>query len=109
VASLLGHSKYVFSVAFHPTEPLLATGGEDSKAKLWKIKELLLHIAGAPQRGGAIIRHHKKHLSRKVKRYASKRIKKNINININKYRKSKKTKAKTKTRRYRRFIKSENI
>ena len=69
------------------------------------IKELLLHIAGAPQRGGAIIRHHKKHLSRKVKRYASKRIKKNINININKYRKSKKTKTKTKTKtkRYRKF------
>ena len=101
VATLDGHSKYVNSVAFHPTEPLLATGGDDGKAKLWKIKELLLHIAGAPQRGGAIIRHHKKHLSRKVKRYASKRIKKNINININKYRKSKK--AKTKTKRYHKF------
>jgi WD40 repeat protein len=102
VASL-GHMKYVNSVAFHPTEPLLATGGDDGKAKLWKIKDLLLHIARAPQRGGAIIRHHKKRLSRKVKRYASKRIKKNINININKYRKSKKTKAKTKTRRYRKI------
>jgi WD40 repeat protein len=104
VASL-GHMKYVNSVAFHPTQPLLATGGDDGKAKLWKIKDLLLHIARAPQRGGAIIRHHKKRLSRKVKRYASKRIKKNINININKYRKSKKTKAKTKTKtkRHHRF------
>ena len=99
VATLEGHSSSVFSVAFHPTEPLMATGSDDGTAKLWKIKELLSHIKRAPQGGGSIIRHHKKRLSRKLKRYASKRIKKNVNINRNKYRKSKK--AKTKTKRYR--------
>lgn len=32
-----GHSKYVYSVAFHPTAPLLATGSNDKTAKLWKL------------------------------------------------------------------------
>jgi WD40 repeat protein len=143
--TLEGHSNWVFSVAFHPTAPLLATGSKDLTAKLWRlssdnssatcvatlkkhawvtsiafhptapilafanynsiqlfeISKLLLRIKPAPQGGGLITRHHKKRLSRKVKRYASKRIKKNRNRN--KYQKSKKAKAKTKTRRYRRF------
>ena len=44
--------------------------------------------------GGSIIRNHKKRSSRKLKRYASKRIKRNRNRNRNKYRKSKKAKTK---------------
>ena len=101
VATLEGHSVPVSSVAFHPTAPLLATGSSDNTAKLWKIKNLLSRVS--PQGGGSIIRHHKKRLSRKLKRYASKRIKKNRNRN--KYQKSKKakTKTKTKTRRYRKI------
>ena len=99
VATLEGQSDPVSSVAFHPTAPLLATGSSDKTAKLWKIKDLLSHINRSPQGGGSIIRHHKKRLSRKLKRYASKRIKKNRNRN--KYQKSKK--AKTKTKCYRKF------
>jgi WD40 repeat protein len=101
VATLEGHSGYVMSVAFHPTVPLLATGSWDRTAKLFEISKLLLRIKPAPQGGGLITRHHKKRLSRKVKRYASKRIKKNRNRN--KYQKSKKAKTKTKTRRYRKI------
>ena len=146
--TLQGHSDFIFSLAFHPTAPLLATGGRDKTAKLWhlssdnssvtclatlgghrdsvnsvafhptaplfaianynsiqlfEISKLLLRIKPAPQGGGLITRHHKKRLSRKVKRHTSKRIKKNVNINRNKYRKSKKAKAKTKTQRYRKF------
>ena len=36
-ATLEGHSHSVWSVAFHPTAPLLATGSGDNTAKLWKI------------------------------------------------------------------------
>ena len=36
VATLAGHSGHVSSVAFHATEPLLATGGWDGTAKVWK-------------------------------------------------------------------------
>ena len=36
VATLAGHSSYVYSVAFHPTAPLLATGSWDKTAKLWR-------------------------------------------------------------------------
>ena len=38
VAALEGHSRYVTSVAFHPTAPLLATGsGDDDKTvRLWR-------------------------------------------------------------------------
>jgi len=36
VATLEGHSGYVYSVAFHPTAPLLATGSLDHTAKLWR-------------------------------------------------------------------------
>ncbi len=32
-----GHSKYVTSVAFHPTAPLLATGSWDRTVKLWRL------------------------------------------------------------------------
>ena len=35
VATLEGHSGYVWSVAFHPTANLLATGSRDRTAKLW--------------------------------------------------------------------------
>ena len=49
---------------------------------------------GSSSDGGSIIRHHKKRSSRKLKRYASKRIKRNRNRNRNKYRKSKKAKTK---------------
>ena len=35
IASLGGHGNSVTSVAFHPTEPLLATGSSDTTAKLW--------------------------------------------------------------------------
>ena len=37
VATLLGHSGSVFSVAFHPTAPVLATGSRDNTAKLWRL------------------------------------------------------------------------
>ena len=33
-----GHSNLVCSVAFHPTEPLLATGSDDNTAKVWRLK-----------------------------------------------------------------------
>jgi WD40 repeat protein len=29
----------IYSVAFHPTAPLLATGSQDKTAKLWKLFE----------------------------------------------------------------------
>ena len=35
VATLEGHSSFVFSVAFHPTAPLLATGSRDKTLRLW--------------------------------------------------------------------------
>ena len=35
VATLEGHSKWVLSVAFHPTAPLMATGNHDSTVILW--------------------------------------------------------------------------
>jgi WD40 repeat protein len=37
VATLEGHSDWVFRVAFHPTLPLLATASWDSTAKLWRL------------------------------------------------------------------------
>ena len=36
VATLAGHSNSVWSVAFHPTAPLLATGSDDKTVKLWR-------------------------------------------------------------------------
>ena len=36
VATLVGHSNYIRSVAFHPTAPLLATGSEDKTVRLWQ-------------------------------------------------------------------------
>jgi WD40 repeat protein len=129
VAILREHTGYVRSVAFHPTEPLMATGSEDKTVKLWKIKDIFDKLstpritptppitskvitsqASSPGKasntdyhrlpgGGSIIRHHKKRSSRKLKRYASKRIKRNRNRNRNKYRKSKKAK----TKRYRKL------
>ena len=36
VATLEGHSNSVWSVAFHPTAPVLATGSSDKTAKLWR-------------------------------------------------------------------------
>ena len=36
VATLAWHSCPVYSVAFHPTAPLLATGSYDKTAKLWR-------------------------------------------------------------------------
>jgi WD40 repeat protein len=35
MATLGGHKYRVFSVAFHPTANLLATGSSDNTAKLW--------------------------------------------------------------------------
>jgi hypothetical protein len=35
-STLDGHSDSVYSVAFHPTAPLLATGSDDNTAKLWR-------------------------------------------------------------------------
>ena len=37
VATLEGHSSSVWSVAFHPTAPVLATGSEGNTAKLWRL------------------------------------------------------------------------
>jgi WD40 repeat protein len=37
VATLVGHSGFVRTVAFHSTEPILATGSDDSDVKLWRI------------------------------------------------------------------------
>ena len=37
VETLRGHSKWVTSVAFHPTEPFLATGSRDNTAKIWYV------------------------------------------------------------------------
>ena len=37
VATLEGHSDWVFWVTFHPTLPLLATSSWDSTAKLWRL------------------------------------------------------------------------
>jgi WD40 repeat protein len=37
VETLEGHRRWVYSVAFHPTAPLLATGSEDKFAKIWYI------------------------------------------------------------------------
>jgi WD40 repeat protein len=36
MATLEGHSSTVYSVAFHPTESILATGSEDKTVKLWR-------------------------------------------------------------------------
>ena len=36
-ATLAGHSNYVYSVAFHPTAPILLTGSVDNTAKLWHL------------------------------------------------------------------------
>ena len=36
VATLDGHTDYVWSVAFHPTAPLLATGSSDDTVRLWR-------------------------------------------------------------------------
>lgn len=36
MATLAGHSRPVYSVAFHPREQVLATGSSDQTAKLWK-------------------------------------------------------------------------
>ena len=36
VATLAGHSGYVWSVVFHPTAPLLATGSSDYTVRLWR-------------------------------------------------------------------------
>ena len=36
VATLKEHSDYVYSVAFHPTAPLLATGSFDKTVRLWR-------------------------------------------------------------------------
>jgi WD40 repeat protein len=36
-ATLVGHSDIVYSVAFHPTAPLLATGSSDRTAKVWRM------------------------------------------------------------------------
>jgi WD40 repeat protein len=35
MAILKGHMDCIFSVAFHPTAPLLATGSNDNTVKLW--------------------------------------------------------------------------
>jgi WD40 repeat protein len=43
LAILSGHSNHVLSVAFHPTEPLLATSSADNTAKLWRCKILELY------------------------------------------------------------------
>jgi WD40 repeat protein len=37
VATLAGHSDSVYSVAFNPTNPLLATSSRDKTVKLWKL------------------------------------------------------------------------
>ena len=37
VATLQGHKNSVYSVAFHPTAPVLATGSWDNTAKLWRL------------------------------------------------------------------------
>jgi WD40 repeat protein len=37
VATLEGHSRALFTVAFHPTAPLLATGSSDKTAMLWRL------------------------------------------------------------------------
>jgi WD40 repeat protein len=39
VATLDGKSRNVYSVAFHPTEPLLATGNFSNNAKLWRLSD----------------------------------------------------------------------
>jgi WD40 repeat protein len=36
----LGHSSYVQSVAFHPTDNILATGSNDNTVKIWRISPL---------------------------------------------------------------------
>ena len=36
VATLAGHSRWVTSLAFHPTAPLLATGSWDNTVRLWR-------------------------------------------------------------------------
>ena len=36
VATLEGHSNSVYSVAFHPTAPLLATGSSYYTVRLWR-------------------------------------------------------------------------
>jgi hypothetical protein len=36
-ATLQGHRSDIFSLAFHPTAPILATGSDDKTAKLWRL------------------------------------------------------------------------
>jgi WD40 repeat protein len=36
VATLAGHSHFVYSVAFDPTGRFVATGSSDKTAKIWK-------------------------------------------------------------------------
>ena len=36
VSTLQGHSGFIYSVAFHPSAPYLATGSWDDTAKLWR-------------------------------------------------------------------------
>ncbi|MBD2445855.1 hypothetical protein H6G76_01545 [Nostoc sp. FACHB-152] len=37
---LKGHTKRVWSVAFHPTEKILASGSDDTNIRLWNLKDL---------------------------------------------------------------------
>ena len=37
VATLAGHSDSVYTLAFHPTAPLLATGSHDEIVRLWQL------------------------------------------------------------------------
>ena len=39
---LEGHQGRVYSVAWHPHEPLLASGGADGSLRLWKARKLVL-------------------------------------------------------------------
>jgi len=38
IARLSGHTEDIYSVAFHPTEPIIATSSQDKTIKLWKYK-----------------------------------------------------------------------
>jgi WD40 repeat protein len=40
VATLEGHSNAIFSVAFHPTAPLLATSSDDKTVRLWRLSSV---------------------------------------------------------------------
>ena len=37
VATKIGHSRSILSLAFHPTAPIIATGSSDKTIKLWKL------------------------------------------------------------------------